>query len=99
MFVQEKGFQSTVTQNIQFGGTLNLTEKWQMGVNGYYNIGEGQLNPLSLSVSRDMHCWQMSISISPLGYYRYFSINISPKSPLLRDLKINKTRSFNNYNF
>lgn len=94
LFVQNKGFESTITQNIQFGGTLNLTEKWQMGVNGYFNINEGQIYPLSLSISRDLHCWQMSISISPLGYYRYFSINISPKSPLLRDLKINKTRSF-----
>ncbi len=87
-------FQSTFSQNVNFGGTLNLTQKWQMGINGYYNITLGQLNPLSLSISRDLHCWQMSINMSPLGNYRYFSINISPKSPLLRDLKINRTRSF-----
>ncbi len=83
-------------QNIQFGGTLNLSPKWQMGINGYYNISLGQLNPLSLSISRDLHCWQMSIQISPIGYYRFFSINISPKSPLLRDLRIDRTRSFQN---
>ena len=87
-------FEKTYSQNISFGGTLNLTPKWQMGVNGYYNVTLGQINPLSLSISRDLHCWQMSIAISPIGNYRYFSINISPKSPLLRDLKINRTRSF-----
>lgn len=96
IFVANKGFESNVQQNIQFGGTLNLSQKWQMGINGYYNISQGEINPLSLSISRDMHCWQMSIQISPIGYYRYFSINISPKSPLLRDLKINRTRSFQN---
>ena len=90
----DSSFKSTVSQNINFGGTINLTPKWQMGINGYYNISLGQLNPLSLSISRDLHCWQMSINMSPLGNYRYFSINISPKSPLLRDLKINRTRSF-----
>jgi hypothetical protein len=93
-FVKGTGFENRYTQNLNFSGTLNITPKWQMAVNGYYNVSLGQLNPLSLSISRDLHCWQMSISMSPLGIYRYFSINISPKSPLLRDLKINRTRSF-----
>jgi hypothetical protein len=93
-FIKGIGFQNVYTQNLNFGGTLNITPKWQMGINGYYNISLGQLNPLSLNISRDLHCWQMSISMSPIGIYRYFSINISPKSPLLRDLKINRTRSF-----
>ena len=97
-FVQTKGFQNTFSQNIVFGGSLALTSKWQMQVNGAYNITEASLVPLSFSLSRDLHCWQMSISGSPIGYSRYFSINISPKSPLLRDLKINRTRSFTNYN-
>lgn len=91
-------FNKTFSQNMNFGGTLNLTPKWQMGINGYYNITLGQLMPLSLSISRDLHCWQMSINISPIGNYRYFSINISPKSAMLRDLKINRTRSFNTGN-
>jgi lipopolysaccharide assembly outer membrane protein LptD (OstA) len=95
-FVYKSGFKNNITQNINFNGTLNLTPKWQMAVNGYYNVSLGQLNPLSMSISRDLHCWQMSISVTPLGIYRYFSISISPKSPLLRDLKINRTRSFYN---
>ena len=92
-FVRGRGFTNNFSQNINFGGTLNLTKKWQLGVNGFYNVGLGQLNPLSMNVSRDLHCWQMAINISPIGLYRYFSINISPKSSLLRDLKINRTRS------
>ena len=95
-FVEKSGFETNFTQNVNFGGTLNLTPKWQMGVNGYYNVSLGQLNPLSLSISRDLHCWQMSIAMSPVGNYRYFSINISPKSAILRDLKINRTRSVYN---
>jgi hypothetical protein len=91
-FVRSFGFKNVFSQNLNFNGTLNITEKWQMGITGYYNITLGQLNPLSLSISRDLHCWQMSINMTPLGLYRYYSINISPKSPLLRDLKINRTR-------
>ena len=92
IFYVGQGFKSSISQNLTFNGTLNLTAKWQLGINGSYNISLGQLVPLSLSVSRDLHCWQMSINVSPVGYNRFFSINISPKSPLLRDLKINRTR-------
>lgn len=89
-------FKNQFSQNLNFNGTLNITPKWQMGITGYYNISIGQLNPLTLSISRDLHCWQMSINMTPLGLYHYYSISISPKSPLLRDLKINRTRSYYN---
>ena len=93
-FLNKIGFKNVFTQNVNFTGTLNITPKWQMGINGYYNITQGKINPLSMSISRDLHCWQMSVSITPIGLNRYYSISISPKSPLLRDLKVNRTRSF-----
>ncbi|MEP6926179.1 MAG: putative LPS assembly protein LptD [Ginsengibacter sp.] len=92
-FVTNSGFKNQYSQNANFGGTLNITPKWQTAINGYYNISQGQLNQIAVSISRDMHCWQMSISLSPVGLYRSFSINISPKSPLLRDIRVNRTRS------
>jgi len=95
-FIIPTGFASTVSQNVNFGGTLGLTKKWQLAVNGYYNISLGQLNQVSLSLSRDLHCWQMSISVSQSSLSRFFSINISPKSPLLRDIRVNRTRSYYN---
>jgi hypothetical protein len=94
VFQRNVGFKNQSSQNTTIGGTLNLTPKWQMAINGYYNITLGQLNGVSVSISRDMHCWQMSISLQPVGQYRSFSINISPKSPLLRDIRVNRTRSF-----
>lgn len=96
LYILNQGFTTSFSQNVNFGGTLNITPKWQTAVNGYYNITLGQLNQLSASISREMHCWQMSISLSPVGIYRSFSISISPKSALLRDLRINRTRSFYN---
>jgi hypothetical protein len=80
-------------QDINGGGSLNLTPKWQIGLNGSYNITQKEVGLVSVSLSREMHCWGMSINLSPVGRYRFFSINISPKSALLRDLKINRTRS------
>jgi LPS-assembly protein len=88
------GFKNNLDQNINWNSSLKLTEKWQLGINGYYNITQKQLGTLSMSIAREMHCWQMSINISPVGKYRFFNISISPKSGILRDVKINRSRNF-----
>ncbi len=86
-----QGFQKQFEQDVNFGGTLGITKKWQASVNSSYNITKGQLGMITGSLSRDLHCWQMSISISH-GLTNFYSITISPRSTLLRDLKVNRTR-------
>ena len=85
------------SQNINFNASANLTPKWKIGGNGSYNISQKELGLLTMYLSRDMHCWQMNINVSPVGRYRSFNISISPKSAILRDLKVNRTRSFTNF--
>ena len=86
-------FITDINHDLRGGGSLGLTKKWQISLNGSYNITQKQLGLLSISLAREMHCWGMSVNLSPVGRYRFFSINISPKSGLLRDFKINRTRS------
>lgn len=87
-------FTRTSSSNTSFNGSFNLTPKWNFSVNGYYNFDTKKLQTFTMSISRDMHCWQMSINVTPVGFYRFFNITISPKSGMLQDLKINRTRSF-----
>ncbi len=75
-------------------GDFNLTEKWKVGFNCYYDVKNLVMNNLTTFLSRDMHCWQLSINVTPVGYYRSFNITISPKSGILRDLHINRSRTF-----
>ncbi len=89
-----KGFKSNINSDATFGGSLALTPKWQISLNGTYNFDTKQMGVLSMSVAREMHCWQMSISVAPVGRYKFFSVIISPKSALLRDIKVNRTRYF-----
>ena len=88
------GYVKSFTQNLNWSGTLNLTKRWQIGLNGSYNITLHELGLISMTLAREMHCWQMGISMNYSKLNRSFSINISPKSGLLRDLKINRTRYF-----
>lgn len=88
------GFKTQTFSSIGFNGDFSLTPKWKMGANGFYDITTKSLQQLSLFVSREMHCWQLSINVTPVNLFRSFSISISPKSGILRDLRINRARTF-----
>lgn len=91
------GFKKEFNSNANFSGSFNLTPKWNFSLNGYYDFGTSQLQTFQMSINREMHCWQLSINVTPVGLFRSFSFSISPKAAVLQDLKINRTRSFSTF--
>jgi LPS-assembly protein len=91
------GFTKDFSANANFNGDFNLTPKWKFGLNGYYDFETKKLQTFTMNISREMHCWQMTIGVTPIGLYRFFNFTISPKASVLQDLKINRTRTFNNF--
>lgn len=85
-----------ITSSSSFSGSFNLTPKWNFSVNGYYDFATNKIQTFSMAISRDLHCWQLSVNVTPVGIYRYFNFTISPKAGILQDLKINRNRSFYN---
>ncbi len=88
------GFATTITSSLNWSGDFNLTEKWKVGLSGYYDLHALEMQSLTMSISRDLHCWQMSINVTPVGYSHYFNITINPKAGILQDLRINRTKYF-----
>ncbi|MET0637562.1 MAG: putative LPS assembly protein LptD [Chitinophagaceae bacterium] len=87
-------FNNETTSSASFSGSFSLTPKWNFSVSGYADIKTRRLENFNLAISREMHCWQMSITVTPVGNYRSFGFTISPKSGILQDLRINRNRSF-----
>ena len=90
------GFTTSTFSSINFNGDFSLSPKWKAGATGYYDLSNMNLQQFSMFVTREMHCWQLAINITPVGLFKSFSIAISPKSGILRDLKINRNRTFSN---
>lgn len=88
------GFTASTSASVSLNGDFSLTPKWKVGANGYYDFVTMKLQTVTMFISREMHCWQLSINITPVGPYQSFSFTLNPKSGILRDLKINRTRSF-----
>ncbi|WP_143307386.1 putative LPS assembly protein LptD [Chitinophaga vietnamensis] len=88
------GVVKRVTQYVSFNGDFSLTPKWKIGLNSGFDFTNMQVAYTNMYISRDLHCWQMSINLIPFGTFRQFSITINPKAGILRDLRINRSRQF-----
>ncbi|HEY0274027.1 MAG TPA: putative LPS assembly protein LptD [Chitinophaga sp.] len=85
---------TTFNQGLTINGDFSLTPKWKLGAQSTFDFVKMQIGYSNLYISRDLHCWQMSINVIPYGFYRSFSVTINPKAGILRDLRVNRTRQF-----
>ncbi len=90
-------FINQFTSSLNLNGDFSLTPKWKVGGNLIFNVKDAKIGVLTMYITRDMHCWQLAINVTPIGITRSFSIVLNPKSGLLRDLRINRSRYFNSY--
>lgn len=91
------GFENIIGSTVSFRNSFSLTPKWNFSTNGYLDLKTRQLQTFTMSLNRDLHCWQLSANVTPVGQYSYFNISISPKSSILQDLKVNRTRVFTDF--
>ena len=85
---------STITQSMRFSGDFSLSEKWKITYNSGYDFQAKDLTQTSFTIARDLHCWQINLSWVPFGKFQSYNFFIGIKSSLLKDLKLNRTRSF-----
>ncbi|WP_181304429.1 putative LPS assembly protein LptD [Rufibacter sp. XAAS-G3-1] len=74
-------------------GSVTLTDKWAVNYTTSYDLKNRILSYTNLGITRDLHCWQMSIDWVPFGVLQRYSININAKSALLQDLRIRRSGS------
>jgi len=93
------GFQINTYSSLNFNGDFSITPKWKLGGTGYIDVATRSIQQLSMFITREMHCWQLAINVTPIGLYKSFSITVNPKSGILRDLKINRSRTFSSSSY
>jgi hypothetical protein len=86
----KQGIDPDIVQSIRFRGDFSLTPKWKIGFNSGYDFKDKKMTTTNMSVYRDLHCWEMNVTVVPFGYYRSYSFQINIKSSVLRDLKYEK---------
>ncbi len=87
----------TLSNTISISGDMSLTRKWKVGGRTGYDFISKKFTMTNLNVSRDLHCWEMRISVVPFGSIKSYAFTINAKSSLLRDLKWDKRKSWYDY--
>ncbi len=68
---------------------LNLSSKWAISWQGSFDLLAKKINSQSFTITRDLHCWQLTFNWTPskYSYAQQYNLTINVKSPTLRDLK------------
>ena len=76
--------------SLRFDLGFNLTNNWKIGFTGSYDFIQHQIVVPTVTVYRDLHCWEMFLTWNPIGNYRGFNLELRIKAPQLHDIKITK---------
>jgi len=83
-----------IIQSLRLNGDFSLTPKWKIGYRTGYDFKAKKVSTTNLSIHRDLHCWEMQVTVVPFGTYRSYSFQINIKSSILRDISYEKRDSW-----
>lgn len=87
----KKEYHRHIVHTATVSGSINPTKAWDFGYNMTYDFNAKKVSYLSFTMSRDMHCWNLRASMSPIGQFAHFNVCIAVKSSMLSDLKYEKS--------
>lgn len=83
-------FDRVFTHNLSFSGNIAPTPKWQVSYTGTFNLEDEQITQMTMSIMRDLHCWRLSASVTPFGYYKSYMVTVGINASMLEDAKYEK---------
>jgi hypothetical protein len=84
------------TQNLNFSGNIRLADGWNISFSSGYDFDQKKLSMTTASLSRDLHCFNMSCQMV-LSPYTSYNFSFRCNAATLTDaLKYDKRSSFSN---
>ena len=90
---------SPFRQSVSFNGDVNLTPKWKIGFTSGYDFQAEEITQSSINVFRDLDCFDFRFDWIPFGRFTSFYVQVNVKSSILRDLKLQRRRTWQDTGF
>jgi alpha-glucosidase (family GH31 glycosyl hydrolase) len=84
----------TINQYMQISGDVSLAPKWKLGYSAPFDFQNKKFASTSLSINRDLHCWEMAMNLILAGTRPSYTFRINVKASILQDLKLSKQNNF-----
>jgi len=85
---------ATINQSVNFSGSMSLTDKWNVRMTTNFDLEAKKFSYTTFNISRNLHCFNMSFNFVPFGDRKSYSFTLNASSSMLKDLKIDKRRSW-----
>lgn len=79
--------------NLNVSGNIGLGKGWKVSASMTYDFDYMRVTSCNFNISRDLHCWNMSASINPIGPFKSYTFHIGVNASILSDLKYDKNSS------
>ena len=90
--------QASLIQAIQMTGDLSMSKNLKVTLNTGFDFSAFKPTITTISLMRDLHCWDMSFSWTPFAgsasRVSNYNFILKVKSSVLQDLKVTRRRSF-----
>ena len=87
----------TLVQTLGVQGQVNITPNWKFTFQTGWDFTNNELSYTSISLYRNLHCWQMSFNWIPIGPRKSWNFTINVKAQFLKDLRLTKRKDFRDY--
>ncbi len=87
---QKMYYKMKFTNYLTLSGNIGLGKGWKVSANMTYNFDYNKVTACTFNISRDLHCWNMTASINPIGPFKSYTFHIGVNASILADLKYDK---------
>ncbi|MCU0472420.1 MAG: LPS-assembly protein LptD [Bacteroidales bacterium] len=94
MNYSKPSLKSTFTQTLSVNGNVALTKKMNITYSTGYDFTSAAITMTQITVTRDLHCWDMSFNWIPNGYMKMWEFSIKVKASVLADLKYERRKDY-----
>ena len=84
---QKMYYKMVFTNNLSLSGNIGLGQGWKVSASMSYDFTYKRVTSCIFNISRDLHCWNMSASINPIGPFKSYTFHIGVNASILSDLK------------
>lgn len=94
-FNYERYFVNKINRTLSLSASLNfrLTETWIINCMTRYDLIKMEMLTPQINVTKDLHCWNLTLNWTPTGFNRGFYMKFGINSSMLQDLKLEKKNS------
>lgn len=91
---ENQEFDIKLSQTATVNYRISPTPLWSISVRTGYDFDALQVTSTTFNFYRNLHCWEMSLQVTPFGKMRSYMFKINIKSSMFEAVKIEKKRSW-----